>query len=53
MKYYRIDKMTGEKEEISRSRAKELIERGYNNPEEILKYEQTVPLMTCYIEIEK
>lgn len=53
MKYFRIDKLTGETKEITRHKALFLLECGYRNAEELLTIEQTIPLMTCYIKVER
>lgn len=51
MKYYRISKEDGKREELTHERARFILEGCYKNAGEILEKPQTVACMTCLIEI--
>lgn len=51
MKYFRVSKADGQRTEITRERAYELMDGSYRNIDEILDIETTIPLMFCYIEV--
>ena len=51
MKYYSISKDDGERKEITRERAKHLMDGSYRNIDEMLDTEQLIPLMFSYIEV--